>query len=57
MTFYAIFSIPSMDSLPFYEHSACLDFIFKTVRFCLFSLLETKDMSGRDEIITPHLKD
>lgn len=46
-----------MDSLPFYEHSACLDYIFKTVRFCLFSLLETKDMSGRDEIITPHLKD
>lgn len=29
----------------------------QTVRFCLFSLLETGDMSGRDEIITVHLKD
>ena len=35
----------------------CLDYILKTVRFCLFSLLETKDMSGLDDIITLHLKD
>lgn len=31
-----------------------LDYVLKTVRFCLFSLLETKDMSDLDEINALH---